>query len=179
MVIAATDDLSKITDTLVWNNLEFAKSEVGGYVGSMKNWDQYKPPEKVRIVGHGKKGGKALEASGTLYNADDIKNEMKAAGFDVMSKPDRKKELTEIEFQSCFAAQEVTGKATSSGSPPPVSSLISDMAQVLEDFGQSSVIVRGRPGVAFGFKGMEVGKKKKPTATLELTSKAYAKAMKF
>jgi hypothetical protein len=149
MVVAATDNLSKITDPLVWNNLEWAKSQAGGPIGDLDNnrhWEDVDPGEDVRIVGHGKPGSLTAEtttplAPATDYNAAKIAASMKK---DDLHEPDTETVLSQITFQSCYAGAK----------KPDNTSLIKDMSDELRDMGQSGVEVTGSTGIAFGFKGM-------------------------
>jgi len=143
MVVAATDNIDNVTDPLVWNNLEHAQTQAGGPVGDLKTnlvWSQLKRGEEVRIVGHGTETTGELSAAKELHDAKDIKDSMVADGLNAPNAP----KLSKLIFQSCFA-----GKKLQIGQ-----NLIQEMTAALTDIGQSNVDVYGRPGIAFGFKGM-------------------------
>lgn len=133
MAVMAVDNYGDQADSLVWDNLHFAVSEVGAPVGDLQDhlvWNQAKKGEKIRIIEHGepqKVGGKT---------ASDIANTMLD---DVNGIPAGN--VSSIEFQSCYAG---------SG----VSSLVSEMAKKLSEKGHKGIPVSGRTGIAFGFKGM-------------------------
>ncbi len=146
MAVAATDNIANVTDALVWNNLEHGQTKAGGPVGDLKAnlvWSQLKRGEEVRIVGHGTETTGQLSAEIKMHDAKDIKDSMTAGGLDAKKNPKAPK-LTKLIFQSCFA-----GKKRKVGQ-----NLIQEMTAALTDIGQSNVDVYGRPGIAFGFKGM-------------------------
>jgi len=182
MVVAATDDMAKVKDPLVWNNLEFAKSEVGGHVGDMTDWDKFKSGEPVRIVGHGDPDSGELSAesddpahgvNATFYDADMITNHIKAVkGLDRSKlnwwqKLRYGKKLKKLEFQSCYASKKIPPPGPA---PAPGPALIDRMRTELQAIGQKGVEVAGRPGIAFGFRGMGA-------ATAELTEAEYDRTM--
>ena len=176
MVVAATENIANVDDALVWNNLEFAASEVGGPVVDMKNWDKFETGNRVRIVGHGAPNAAALTADSntpTWYNANKIKTRMRAGGLDISSNPNdpNAKKLSELEFQSCYAAKKFKKRTVPPTPAPPPTSLIDRMGTALESIGQHAVSIYGRPGIAFGFRGMGA-------ATAESTEKAYNETMK-
>jgi hypothetical protein len=143
MVVAATDNIANVTDPLVWNNLEHAQTKAGGSVGDLKTnlvWSQLKRGEEVRIVGHGTETTGELGAGKIMHDAEDIKDSMVADGLNTPNAP----KLSKLIFQSCFA-----GKKRKVGQ-----NLIQEMTAALTAIGQSNVDVYGRPGIAFGFKGM-------------------------
>ena len=184
MVVAATDDMAKVKDPLVWNNLEFAKSEAGGYVGDMMDWDQFKSEEPVRIVGHGDPDTGQLTAesgpSAKMFDADTIRNRIASAkGLDRSkmnwaSKLLWGKKLNKIEFQSCYSAKKIPPAPASGAAlllpPPAPTALIDRMGKELSNIGQKGVEVAGRPGIAFGFKGMGA-------ATSELSEVEFDRTM--
>lgn len=134
MAVMAVDNYDDQEDSLVWDNLHFAVSEVGAPVGDLtshKVWDQAKDGEKIRIIEHGERG----EVGGK--SATVIANSMFNSGKVIPPKT----KIDRVDFQSCYAG---SGK----------SSLISEMAQELTNAGFSGVPVSGRTGIAFGFKGM-------------------------
>ena len=182
MVVAATDNMAKVKDPLVWNNLEFAKSEVGGHVGDMTDWDKFKSGEPVRIVGHGDPDSGELSAesddpahgvNATFYDADMITNHIKAIkGLDRSKlnwwqKLRYGKKLKKLEFQSCYASKKIPPPGPA---PAPGPALIDRMRTELQAIGQKGVEVAGRPGIAFGFRGMGA-------ATAELTEAEYDRTM--
>lgn len=184
MVVAATDDMAKVKDPLVWNNLEFAKSESGGYVGDMMDWNQFKSEEPVRIVGHGDPDTGQLTAesgrSAKMFDADTIRNRIaRAKGLDRSkmnwaSKLLWGKKLKKIEFQSCYAAKKTPAASALGAAPvapaPAPTALIDRMGKELSNIGQKGVEVAGRPGIAFGFKGMGA-------ATSELSEVEFDRTM--
>ncbi|MFC1968534.1 DUF4157 domain-containing protein [Chloroflexota bacterium] len=172
MVVAAADDIGKVTDPLVWNNLNWAISQAGGPIGDLTNnrvWIKGPPEEvkEVRIVGHGSEKGHLTAESdiGTTkakeYYAEDIKDSMLQ---DRLNLPDRPR-LKRIVFQSCHA-----------GEKNPTS-LVEEMGKELTKIGQKGVEVTGRTGIAFGFKGMGGATAKSSTGTYIFPKDSRTKKM--
>ena len=134
MAVMAADNMNDQKDPLVWNNLSYAEDQAGTPIGDLKTnkvWDQLKNNEAIRIVGHGSKDNK-IEG----FTAVDIATSMKTT-------LPKDKVIKEVTFQSCHA-----GEKGISGT------LVGDMKQELEAMNRHNVKVKGRTGIAFGFKGM-------------------------
>ncbi|UCG55312.1 MAG: DUF4157 domain-containing protein, partial [Dehalococcoidia bacterium] len=140
MAIIVADDMNDETDTLVWNNLENAKREAGGPVGDLsahKVWDQLGKNEAIRLVGHGKEDKPEIVPD--IKTTDIVKS--MTEGTETLDTPDNVK-IKEVTFQSCYAGI------------GPVNTMVGEMKDLLEGKGYHGVTVKGRTGVAFGFKGM-------------------------
>lgn len=154
MAVMAIDDMDAQEDALVWNNIEYAVSKAPGPIGDLKSnkkWDQLKDKEEIRIVEHGEPQKVGGIGAATI--------------LDSMFKDPKKipagKEIGGITFQSCYA-----GVAGGSGS-----SLVSDMKVGLQNLATPviGVPVKGRTGVAFGFKGLGEATAKTSTGTYTWT----------
>ncbi len=139
MAVMAVKDMDAQEDALVWNNIEYAVSKAPGPIGDLKSnkkWDQLKDKEEIRIVEHGE-----VQKVGGIGAATIL---------DSMFKDPKKipagEKIGGITFQSCYAGV-VGGKG---------SSLVSDMKVGLQNLAAqvTGVPVKGRTGIAFGFKGL-------------------------
>jgi len=160
MAVMAVNDMDAQEDALVWNNIEYAVSEATGPIGDLKKnkvWNQLKDKEEIRIVEHG-----AVQKVGGIGAA---------TIFGSMFKGPKKipvdKKIGGITFQSCYA-----GVVGGSGS-----SLVSDMKGELQNLAAqvTGVPVKGRTGIAFGFKGLGEATAETSTGKYKWTSKTAKK----
>jgi len=148
MAVMAVDNFDSQRDALVWNNLEFAVQQAGGPIGDLQShkvWNQLGDKEEIRIVEHGeekKVGGKSAEQI-----ADSMKTDPAKLPGNVS--------IGGVTFQSCYAGVD-GGKG----------SLVSDMRDELRKMKRYGVPVKGRKGIAFGFKGMGEATAKTGSSTL-------------
>jgi hypothetical protein len=144
MAVVAADDMNSVTDALVWTNLRNAEEKAGGPIGDLKTnqvWDQLKSGDAIRIVGHGSKD-KKIEG----FTAAQIAQSMKTKPHKLPRYKNRKEvKIKEVTFQSCHAGEKVAGI---------LGTLVGDMKNELETMERHNVPVKGRTGIAFGFKGM-------------------------
>ncbi|MGD9091219.1 MAG: DUF4157 domain-containing protein [Anaerolineales bacterium] len=136
MAVMAFDDLDKQKDALVWNNIEWAVEKAGGPIGDLKEnkvWNQLKDGEEIRIIEHGAVGSVGDK------NAKDIADSM----FTDKNKLPDNVPIGGVTFQSCYAGVGAD------------QSLVSQMAEQLRIHNRPGVTVKGRTGIAFGFKGID------------------------
>jgi hypothetical protein len=160
MAVMAVKDMDAQEDALVWNNIEYAVSKATAPIGDLeknKVWDQLKDKEEIRIVEHGevqKVGG-----IGAATILDSMFKDPKKIPVD--------KKIGGITFQSCYA-----GVVGGTGS-----SLVSDMKVGLQNLAAqvTGVPVKGRTGIAFGFKGLGEATAKTSTGKYKWTSKTAKK----
>ena len=160
MAVMAVNDMNAQKDALVWNNIEYAVSEATGPIGDLKKnkvWDQLDDKEEIRIVEHG-----AVQKVGGIGAATIFGSMFKGP-----KKIPMDKKIGGITFQSCYAGV-VGGKG---------SSLVSDMKGELQNLAAqvTGVPVKGRTGVAFGFKGLGEATAKTSTGTYVWTDKTAEK----
>ena len=144
MAVVAADDMNSVTDALVWTNLRNAEEKAGGPIGDLKTkkvWNKLKSGDAIRIVGHGSKD-KKIEG----FTAAQIAQSMKTKPYKLPRYKNRKEvKIKEVTFQSCHAGEKVAGI---------LGTLVGDMKNELETMERHNVPVKGRTGIAFGFKGM-------------------------
>jgi hypothetical protein len=144
MAVVAADDMNSVTDALVWTNLRNAEEKAGGPIGDLKTnkvWSQLKSGDAIRIIGHGSKD-KKIEG----FTAAQIAQSMKTKPNKLPRYKNRKEvKIKEVTFQSCHAGEQVAGI---------LGTLVGDMKNELETMERHNVPVKGRTGIAFGFKGM-------------------------
>ena len=151
MAVLADDDLNAEDDPLVWNNLRFAETTAGGPIGDLKNnkvWDQLTNDKPIRLVAHGEED-KPETSEGVT--SQEIFDSMTTGSHTLPLPTDIK--IGEVTFQSCYAGKLLVG----------TDSMVNDMKNLLDAGGYTGVPVKGRTGIAFGFKGM--GEKTATTTT--------------
>lgn len=136
MAVMACDNMNEESNALVWNNLEYAKSEAPGAVGDCganKVWKFLNDNEQIRLVHHGNRQGLINgHDAGYIFNSMfHVEGESIPSG----------RKIGKVIFQSCFAG--VDG-----GVAQGLSSLLQQIPE------QKDVQVEGRTEVAFGFRGM-------------------------
>ena len=138
MVAIAAKDMNAVDDTLVLNNLDYARGHFGDPVGDFvanRKFGQTKPGDKVGIVAHGSPG-----KIGDGYDAQAVAHTLTAEPGPI------DKGVSSVVLYSCNAGMDQDKKG-------PDTSLVHGVSAALKQRGYE-IGVEGLKGIGFGFKGI-------------------------